>query len=311
MSMGKGPGGGGFSIPTFTPQTPYAPTMPFQPFEPPRQQSFGSYDPMMDMYGSTTRVMQPMPNYFSQFSVPGGYQSQAPAPAPPPAPLPPIPTPQPQPNPYIPAPFNPFPLNLDFGYYNGMPITDETYNSEPPPQQQPTNFQIDLAPPPPNFYGGINPGGMYTQQSEADPLSEMNLEVGVPGTAAHRVYGQSQSNPAAEIGNLFGNIRPSITSAETGVPASDFVNPGRPESTLNLSQPGRGTSGLPQTRNELRMPILDAVTVGRKDPAPAAVPTPVAPPPEVLPAPNPGFGGYVNNVRISPFMGGFNFGGLF
>lgn len=281
MSMGKGPGGGGFSIPTFTPQTPYTPTMPFQPFEPPRQQSFGSYNPMMDMYGSTTRVMQPMPNYFSQFSVPGGYQSQAPAPAPPPAPLPPIPAPQP--NPYIPAPFNPFPLNLDFGYYNGMPITDETYNSEPPPQQQPTNFQIDLAPPPSNFYGGINPGGMYTQQAD----------------------------PAAEIGNVFGNIRPSITSAETGIPASDFVNPGRPESTLNLSQPGRGASGLPQTRNELSMPILDALTVGRKDPAPAAVPTPVAPPPEVLPAPNPGFGGYVNNVRISPFMGGFNFGGLF
>lgn len=280
MSMGKGPGGGGFSIPTFTPQTPYTPTMPFQPFEPPRQQSFGSYDPMMDMYGSTTRVMQPMPNYFSQFSVPGGYQSQAPAPAPPPAPLPPIPAPQP--NPYIPAPFNPFPLNLDFGYYNGMPITDETYNSEPPPQQPSNNFQIDLAPPPPNFYGGINPGGMFTQQAD----------------------------PAAEIGNVFGNIRPSITSAETGVPASDFVNPGRPESTLNLSQPGRGTSGLPQTRNELRMPILDALTVGRKDPGLAVAPTPVAPPPEVLPAPNPGFGGYVNNVRINPFMGGFNFGGF-
>lgn len=281
MSMGKGPGGGGFSIPTFTPQTPYTPTMPFQPFEPPRQQSFGSYDPMMDMYGSTTRVMQPMPNYFSQFPVPGGYQSQAPAPAPPPAPLPPIPTPQP--NPYIPAPFNPFPLNLDFGYYNGMPITDETYSAEPPPQQPLNNFQIDLALPPLDFYGGINPGGMFTEQAD----------------------------PAAEIGSLFGNIRPSITAAETGVPASDFVNPDKPESTLDLSQPGRGTSGLPQTRNELRMPILDAVTVGRKDAGLAVAPTPVEPPPEVLPAPNPGFGGYVSNVRISPFLGGFNFGGFF
>lgn len=292
MAMGKGPGGGGFSIPTFTPQTPYSPTMPFQPFEPPRQQSFGSYNPMMDMYGSTTRVMQPMPNYFSQFSVPGGYQSQAPAPAPPPAPLPPIPTPQP--NPYIPAPFNPFPLNLDFGYYNGMPITDETYNSEPPPQQPSNNFQIDLAPPPSNFYGGINPGGMYTD-GRFDFAEAM----------------EAAPAPGQEINSLFGNIRPSITAEETGVPASDFVNPGRPQSTLNLSQPGRGTSGLPQTRNELRMPILDALTVGRKDPAPAVAPTPVAPPPEVLPAPNPGFGGYVNNVRISPFMGGFNFGGLF
>ena len=308
MSMGKGPGGGGFSIPTFTPQTPYTPTMPFQPFEPPRQQSFGSYNPMMDMYGSTTRVMQPMPNYFSQFSVPGGYQSQAPAPAPPPAPLPPVPAPQP--NPYIPAPFNPFPLNLDFGYYNGMPITDETYNSEPPPQQPSNNFQIDLAPPPSNFYGGINPGGMYTPVTYDDSDRTQITDAQIDNLFGSRggLFTQ-QADPAAEISSMFGNIRPSITAEETGIPASDFVNPGRPQSTLNLSQPGRGTSGLPQTSNQLSMPILDALTVGRKDPAPAVAPTPVAPPPP--PLPDPGFGGYVNNIRISPVMGGFNFGGLF
>lgn len=310
MSMGKGPGGGGFSIPTFTPQTPYTPTMPFQPFEPPRQQSFGSYNPMLDMYGSTTRVMQPMPNYFSQFSVPGGYQSQVPEPAPPPAPLPPIPTPQP--NPYIPAPFNPFPLNTNIGYYNGMPITDETYNSGPitdetynsgymdnqqtglEPQQLQGRIEMsNVARPPADLYGGINPGGMYTD-GRFDFAEAM------------------EAAPAAgqEINSLFGNIRPSITAEDIGMPASDFVNPGRPQSTLNLSQPGRGASGLPQTRNQLRMPILDALTVGRKDPAPAVAPTPVAPPPEPLPAPNPGFGGYVNNVRINPFMGGFNFRGF-
>ena len=283
MAMGKGPGGGGFNIP-FTPDIPFTPTTPFEPFVPPPQDSVGSYDPMMDMYGSTTQVLQPMPGYYEQFPIPGGY---SPMPAPEPMPMPqPMPQPQPpMPPPFSPMPFNPFALNFDYGFFNSVPFTDEVANSEPPPQQvQPNNFQIDLAPPPPDFYGGINPGGMYTPE----PMP----------------------SPAQEIGNVFGNIRPSITAAETGIPASEFINPGRPESTLDLSQPGRGTSGLPQTRNELSMPILDALTVGRKDPGLAVAPTPVAPPPDLLPAPDPGFGEYLSNVRISPFMGGFNIGGI-
>jgi hypothetical protein len=75
MSMNKGGGGGkggGFT-----------PTIDWSQFQQPRQQAptmqQSTYNPMMDMYGSSTQVMQPMPGYYNQYPIQGSnYQPYQP-----------------------------------------------------------------------------------------------------------------------------------------------------------------------------------------------------------------------------------------
>ena len=75
MSMNKGGGGGGkgggftptIDLSQFQQFAPQAPTMP------------SNYNPMMDMYGSATQVMQPMPGYYTQYPIQGSnYQPYQP-----------------------------------------------------------------------------------------------------------------------------------------------------------------------------------------------------------------------------------------
>lgn len=314
MSMGKGPGGGGLTVPAYTPQTPYepAPTTPFQPYQPPQppQQSFGRYNPMMDMYGSGMRVMQPMPNYFSQFGIPGGGYSGGSF-QPPPAPAPYIP-PAPPPLPPVSPPQSGVPpLNTQPGYYNAEPLTDETYNAMPMDEPQQLQGRIEMsnvARPPANFSGGINPGGMYTQPQPA-PVPSQNFD-------RSAVFSRVIDEFSQPTDQFLPNLRTSITAEQAGVPASQFQNQtGRRQTTIDLSGPGRGSPGV-RTINQVAMPILDAAPgFGRRPPGRAIpmrtpMPVPIAPPPQPVMQRGPGFGGYINNVRINPYMGAFNFRGI-
>jgi len=283
MSMGKGPGGGGLSMPVYNPQPSY---QTYQPWQPPSMNR--SYNPMMDMYGSMTQVMQPMPNYYQQFPVPGGYGSRPYQP-------PPVmqPQPQPQPQPSLPGggfnqnypnfgnPFAgiPFDFSFNFGGYNGQPVTDELMNSGPPPQDTLQYIPVPTTPPPPpNYYGGINPGGMYTPPSTAQ-----------------------------QINNAIGNVSP-ITSERLGLPANTSapgVSNARPQSDL-AGTVGTSPTPLQMPARNTPMPILDGFSPVRREQVQQPTPAPT-------PAPLPDFGGYTNNVRLAglPYMGGFNFGGIF
>ena len=301
MSMGKGPGGGGLNMPVYNPQPSY---QPYQPWQPP---SMNNYNPMMDMYGSMTQVMQPMPNYYQQFPVPGGYGSR---PYQPPPVMQPQPQPQPQPslpgggfnqnypnfgNPFAGIPFN---FNFDFGRYNGQPVTDELISSGPMPHQ------VD-----PNVLSG-----------------------GVVGP---------QRTTAQQINNAIGNVSP-ITSERLGLPANTSasgVSNARPQSDLAGTV---GTRTTPSQFSDMRtpqpyMPILDSFTpttkeairngerpalpgdepIYRAEPAIARFEDrPQGPVQQGLDnqlTARPNFGGYTNNVRLAglPYMGGFNFGGIF
>ena len=76
MAMNKGGGGGGKGG-SFTPNVDWS------QFQQPRQQAptmqQSTYNPMMDMYGSATQVMQPMPSYYNQYPIQGSnYQPYQP-----------------------------------------------------------------------------------------------------------------------------------------------------------------------------------------------------------------------------------------
>ena len=75
MSMNKGGGGGKGGG--------YTPTIDWSQFQQPRQQAptmqQSTYNPMMDMYGSSTQVMQPMAGYYNQYPIQGSnYQPYQP-----------------------------------------------------------------------------------------------------------------------------------------------------------------------------------------------------------------------------------------
>lgn len=75
MSMNKGGGGGKGG--GFTPTIDLSQFQQFAPQAPTMQQS--NYNPMMDMYGSSTQVMQPMPGYYNQYPMQGSnYQPYQP-----------------------------------------------------------------------------------------------------------------------------------------------------------------------------------------------------------------------------------------
>ena len=76
MGMNKGGGGGGKG-------GGFTPTIDLSQFQQPRQQAptmqQSTYNPMMDMYGSATQVMQPMPSYYNQYPIQGSnYQPYQP-----------------------------------------------------------------------------------------------------------------------------------------------------------------------------------------------------------------------------------------
>jgi hypothetical protein len=76
MGMNKGGGGGGKGG-GFTPTIDLSQFQQFAPQAPTMQQS--NYNPMMDMYGSATQVMQPMPGYYNQYPIQGSnYQPYQP-----------------------------------------------------------------------------------------------------------------------------------------------------------------------------------------------------------------------------------------
>ena len=313
MSMGKGPGGGGLNMPAYNPQPSY---QPYQPWQPPSMSR--SYNPMMDMYGSMTQVMQPMPNYYQQFPVPGGYNSRPYQP-------PPVmqPQPQPQPQPTLPGgglnqnypnfgnPFAgiPFDFSFNFGGYNGQPVTDEMTNSGPPPDTLQYIPVPTTPPPPPNYYGGINPGGMYTPATYDDSDRTQITDAQIDNLFGSRggLFTQ-QADPAAEISSMFGNVAP-ITAGSLGVPANTSasgVSNARPQSDL-AGTVGTSTTPMQLPARNTPMPILDGFRPVTKE----QLQQPSTPAP--TPAPLPDFGGYTNNVRLAglPFMGGFNIGGIF
>ena len=76
MAMNKGGGGGGKG-------GSFTPSVDWSQFQQPRQQAptmqQSTYNPMMDMYGSSTQVMQPMPSYYNQYPIQGSnYQPYQP-----------------------------------------------------------------------------------------------------------------------------------------------------------------------------------------------------------------------------------------
>ena len=76
MAMNKGGGGGGKG-------GSFTPAVDWSQFQQPRQQAptmqQSTYNPMMDMYGSSTQVMQPMPSYYNQYPIQGSnYQPYQP-----------------------------------------------------------------------------------------------------------------------------------------------------------------------------------------------------------------------------------------
>lgn len=107
--------GGGYGTGYYNPQ----PRLPQAP-----------YNPMMDMYGSSRNVMQPMMGYYNQFPLPGqNYQPYQPQPQPDPPVYEPTPMPDPTPNPGPGNPGGPFNQQGVPENFAGNPFNDVYHGS--------------------------------------------------------------------------------------------------------------------------------------------------------------------------------------
>ena len=247
------------------------------------------YNSMMDVYGSSQNVMQPMSGYYNQYPAGGSnYQPYQPQPVYEPTPMP---DPPPAPNPGT-GPSNgqggysgnPTQPNMDFNNYNindignlitrsifgdytGIPTAgnyQQTYQQPAQEAQQPVynNFQAPV----------------YENQSVyAQPMDQ-----GSNSFAADPVFYQNNNAqyaaPATATGNynMTTNTQQLSEAPQLAAPAQGSYQQPRPDG-YPMSQPTQ----------QVQMPILDAAS-------------------------NPGFGGYDQNARATMYAPPmFNFGGYY
>ena len=238
------------------------------------------YNPMMDVYGSSQNVMQPMSGYYNQYPAGGSnYQPYQPQPIYEPTPMP---DPPPAPNPgtgpsngqggYYGNPTQP---NMDFNNYNmndiGNLITRSIFGD----------------------YTGIPTAGNY-QQTYEQPVYN-NYQAPAYEQPVY-MYNNHQAPPAP----VFNNFEPSLqqppqnpTNLASGQSLAE--NQGHAYEgdlgalTSAFTNQINASNGYPmaQPAQQVQMPILDAAS-------------------------NPGFGGYDQNARATMYAPPmYNFGGYF
>jgi hypothetical protein len=161
MAGSKGGGGGGKGGSFTPPANQYGGGYGTGYWNPQPRLPQAPYNPMMDVYGSSQNVMQPMMGYYNQFPAAGSnYRPYQPQPDPTPQ-YPSVPDPDPAPAP-APGPGR-------GGDPGGVPI-----NFAGNPFQFPMNTNS-------GFTGGINPGGMFTGGGMGVPARNPELAAPVYG----------------------------------------------------------------------------------------------------------------------------------
>lgn len=235
------------------------------------------YNSMMDVYGSSQNVMQPMSGYYNQYPAGGSnYQPYQPQPVYEPTPMP---DPPPAPNPGT-GPSNgqggysgnPTQPNMDFNNYNmndiGNLITRSIFGD----------------------YTGIPTAGNYQQTYEQPVYNNYQAPA-----YEQPVYNNYQAPPAP----VFNNFEPSLQQPPqnpTNLAQSGTIFLPQPSNDGQAAAPNQQPSGAAnafgyqptsQPAQQVQMPILDAAS-------------------------NPGFGGYDQNARATMYAPPmFNFGGYY
>ena len=311
MAGSKGGGGGGKGG-SFTPPanqyggygTGYYNPQPRLPQAP--------YNPMMDVYGSSQNVMQPMMGYYNQFPAAGSnYQPYQPQP-------------QPEPPPqderiYIPAPTVPGPIggqggqtgfpigsqpNTDFNNYNMNDIATAVNRS-----QFGDYYPVYRNEPQTNSYSN-NP--YYANHGEAQRSD-------IPMNNPFSVRDRSVENQGHAFTGDLSSLTNQMRGGQTANEPSMALNQQGPRIATPMDAPPQfaATRTRPDGRpvSRVGMPILDAADrrggKGRDSGPRSGYVKYNQPQPQVEPMVDPGFGGYDQNARAmmygapSIMFGGF------
>jgi hypothetical protein len=262
-------------------------------YNPQPQLSQMLYNPMMDVYGSSQNVMQPMPGYYNQYPAGGSnYQPYQPQPIYEPTPMPdPPPAPNPGTGPIggqggntgLPIGLEP---GTDFNNYNmndiANAVTQSTFGNYQPVYANPqpmyqNNFQQYTAP----------AQGSYQQpRPDGYPMSQNNYQS--PGADAPTGSGNHSMGQMMAQG-----VSNTMYLPQPGNDGQGFVSNQQPSGAANAfgyqptSQALQGPGMPVAPSQQVQMPILDAAS-------------------------NPGFGGYDQNARATMYAPPmYNFGGYY
>ena len=195
MAGSKGGGGGGKGGSFTPPANQYGGGYGTGYYNPQPRLPQAPYNPMMDVYGSSQNVMQPMMGYHNQFPLPGqNYQPYQPQPQPDPPVYEPTPMPDPTPNPGPGNPGGPFnqqgvPENFAGNAFNPFVLNNFT----------PFNSFVANAPTPflPDVMTAATP---YNQSVPTNNTVDMPILDAADKTGGKRgnTYGIKHSGPAVQ-----------------------------------------------------------------------------------------------------------------